>query len=242
MTIESDKAGLLAAVAAAGTRGAEDFKAAQAQLAQQQSEAVRMALANGVASNAPAGALAEVERIVGSGYQGRQAQLTSNAATSADYFNKLGAGADVFMTQANALIPAIQEQYRLAQLGKGSGSGSGGGSSDWFDPLKEQFDTKANFYNYLEQQGTDRIPTSIAAAKLAAEYGVPEGVIAARFPQSEYLSEGLASIETARQAKVPLRRFRRRLVKNARITPGPNRIERRFLVDLYRGGPPPGRR
>lgn len=235
-----DKAGLLEAIAQAGTRGAEAYTQARQQLAAQQQEAVRGAL-SGVAQSATPEARAQLEGIVSGGYQGRQAQLTSDAATSKDYFSKLGAASGTFMDQAAALGPALLQQYEQELALKMAGSGGGGGG-DWFDPLKPDFDTKGNFYNYLEQQGTDRVPMSVAARELAAEYGVPEGVIQSRFPMSDYLTKGFTELESARQQNLPLRKFRRRAVRGAQATPGPNRVERRYLVDLYRGGPPPGSR
>ena len=232
-----DKAGLLAAIAQSGTRGAEAYQQAQEQLATQQSEAVRMALAGAVSATPEA--QAQVASIVGNGYQGRQAQLTSNQAISKDYFEKLGAASGTFMDQAAALGPALLQRYEQELALKMAGSGGGGGGSgDWFDPLKPEFDTKSNFYNYLEQQGGPRVPSSVAARELAAEYGVPEGVIQSRFADSDYLTKGYAELEKARTARIPVWRFRKRAMAGARATPGNQATERRYLLDLYRGGPP----
>ena len=214
MTIETDKAGLLAAVAAAGTKGAEDYKAAQAQLAAQQADAVRMALANGVASNAPQGALDEVSRIISQPYQNRQAQLTSNAAGSADFFGKLGASADTFMTQANALIPAIQEQYRLSQ--QGSGGGGGGSEKDVWDALRSDFGTLGQAKEYFGSQTASNergaLPGWYGAQQAALGYGLEPAQVQALGIGPDGLNKGMSQFiqDTAgelspKQQKIVLR-------------------------------------
>lgn len=114
-----DKQALLDAVAQRGTAGRKAYEDAQKALGGQQSDAIRSALANGVASQAPAGAQAELSRIVGVPYQNRQAQLTSDLASQEDWYNRAGTSAGQWadnMTGMHTAVTTRAEQERALVL------------------------------------------------------------------------------------------------------------------------------
>ena len=185
-----DKAEMLGAIAAGGSRAKAAYEQAHAALQSGQSEAIKMALAGSVAQNAPAGLTGQLSATIAQPYQNQSAALTANQAYSDDYYEQLGTGAGTYMDQASALIPAIEKQWeeRLAYemalrdaeaaAGGGGGGGSGGSAEDWWDPLSGEFDTKSNLYSTIDAIGRNgQIPVNLLRAEAARAYGIPEGVI-----------------------------------------------------------------
>lgn len=235
-----DKAGLLDAIAQAGKRGAEAYQSAQAQLAAQQQEAVRMALANGIASSAPQGAQDELSRIISTPYQNRAAQLTSNQATMSDYYNRLGAAGGQYMDQANALLPAIEAL--AAQNAAGGGGGGGGGSTDtWYDAFKDQYGTQAlGIKAILAQAKMDAGPDDFAkgvARQRAIDMGVPEDVALGMFPMGrdeQWTQHGIQAAQRAAIRGVPLKKFNRKIAKQAGKQAGSQRRESKIVRRAYK--------
>lgn len=180
-----DKAGLLDAIAQAGTRGADAYRQAQAQLQASQDAAVRQALLG--AGSATPEYQAQLAQTISSPYQQRIAALQSNSAGASDYFNRLGTASGTYMDQVAALIPAIERRNELALAARASGGGGGGGGgsskeTDWYSNLKDVFGTAelaksgilGEVQNDWHQTG---LPNYQAARQYAAQqYGVPPGI------------------------------------------------------------------
>lgn len=224
-----DKEGLLAALAQAGTQGAADYKTAQDQIASQQADAIRMALANGVASSAPAGAQAELSNIVSQPYEASQRHLTENAAASQDWFNRSRWDTGVFQSGIDGLREALIARAQAEAAGGGGGGSGGGGSGgggsgdagDWYSGLKDAFGTadlgwagiKGETQNDWHQSG---VPDYEAARQHAInDYGVPAGIAATKFaPSKDETALARALGDSAKTVKN--RHQLKRFVKDAR--------------------------
>lgn len=196
-----DKQQLLDALAQSGSAGKAAYDQAQQALAAQQAEAVRMALASGVAGQANTGAQAELQRIVSEPYQTRTAQLTQNQAAMQDWYNRLGAARGAWADQQNAL-----QQYALQQaLAQASGGGGGGGGGStrtpkektWEDLINEQFGSLTTAKEALPLEartagvGEDWRATGVSPFEsirnyATSEYGVPAATAAALLPDSKF--------------------------------------------------------
>jgi len=204
-----DKAALLDAIAKSGSAGRAAYEQAQQALAGQQAEAVRMALASGVAGQAPAGAQAELERIVSQPYQSRTAQLAQNQASMEDWYNRLSASRGSWADQQQALQEvALQQALAEATGGSGGGGGGGGGgkSETWEQAFNRQFGStsmaqkglplEAQSEGYITPNWRETGLGSPAAAKASGvrryaikQYGVPAATAEALFPESEFVSD-----------------------------------------------------
>lgn len=194
---------LLAAIAAAGSAGRAAYDQAQAQIAQQQKQAVAQALASGVAGNAPAGAQEQLAGIISQPYQNRTAQITSNRATMDDWYNRQSAMQGTYLDTALRLA-----ELQAAGLGGGSGGGGGGGGGrggggdddpfDWEGALSDKWGTtergfdgiwneaKALGLNSVQNPDLPRYQQTRAYATSA--YGVPEGVAEIEFGPTKFQS------------------------------------------------------
>lgn len=197
-----DKQELLDAIARSGSAGKAAYEQAQQGLAAQQAEAVRMALSSGVAGQAPAGAQAELQRIISEPYQTRTAQLTQNQAAMQDWYNRLGAARGAWADQQNALQQYALEQALAQATGGGGGGGGGGGTTKtpkektWEDLLNEQFGSttlaekalpvEAQAAGYTDWKTMGMSPTAGIRQYASETYGVPAATSAALFPESEF--------------------------------------------------------
>lgn len=231
-----DKAALLDAIAKSGSAGRAAYEQAQQSLAGQQAEAVRMALASGVAGQAPAGAQAELERIISQPYQTRAAQLAQNQASMEDWYNRLSASRGAWADQQKALQDvALQQALAEATGGGGGGGGRTPKESDWYDSLKDAFGTAAIAKNALKEEAiaggaenwreTGMSPVAAIRAYAASEYGVPESVAATWYPESEFskaygsYGQNLPSY-TRQQAKEGLYNILANAKRTGRQSPG----------------------
>jgi len=192
-----DKAALLDAIAKSGSAGRAAYEQAQQSLAGQQSEAVRMALASGVAGRAPAGAQSELENIISQPYQSRIATLRQNQATMEDWYNRLGAARGAWADQQQALQDvALQQALAQATGGGGGGGGSGGGeggTGDWYKDLVKTFGTWSNAKQAindelvnLDWKSTGKSPTEAGRQFLTEKYGIPPEAAAGLVSPSAY--------------------------------------------------------
>jgi len=220
-----DKAALLDAIARSGSAGQAAYDQAQAAIAQQQADAVRMALSSGIAGNAPTGAQAELQQIISQPYQSRSAQITQNQANMKDWYSRLAASQGAWADQQNALQSiALEQALAKATGGSGGGSGGSGGSStdSWDKQLKDAFGTldiakaslpnEANAANATDWHTTGVEPTQGVRDYASFVYGVPASTSAAWFPQPQFASDVnglLATVhnrKTARTAAANLRK------------------------------------
>lgn len=208
-----DKAALLDAIAKSGSAGRAAYEQAQQSLAAQQAEAVRGALASGVAGQAGAGAQAQLQQIIGQPYESRTAALRQNQASMEDWYNRLGAMTGSWADQQNALQQtALQQALAQASGGGGSGGGGGGGGSEdnWADRLREAYGTidiaKQSLLGEAERAGATRTPGMSpweGARQYAIEtYGIPASTAEAFIPVSEFeQTYGAAPYSTRKIAK-----------------------------------------
>jgi hypothetical protein len=216
-----DKAAMLAALAQQGSAGLKAYQDAQASIAAQKQEALRLALSSGIAGSANQGAQDQLARTVGQGYDSRAAQLTSNQATSQDWFARQQASAGVWADTMSGLQEAVLARALAdAAGGGGSGGGSGGGGGggkekefDWEKNLSEKFGTTDRGLDgiYAEAKGlglnSDNpemrgMPRYLQTRGYAEnEYGIPADVTALEFGPSEFQS-------LAETAKPTLKNFR----------------------------------
>jgi hypothetical protein len=192
-----DKAALLDAIAKSGSAGRTAYEQAQQNMAAQQAEAIRGALASGVAGQAGAGAQAQLAEIAGQPYQSRMASLQQNQTAMEDWYNRLGAARGSWADQQNALQQVALQQALAQASGGGGGGGGGGGSTDnWADLLREQYGTldiaKQSLLGEAERAGaTDWKTTGLSpiegARKYAVDtYGMPPSTAEAFIPTSEF--------------------------------------------------------
>ena len=200
-----DKAELLGAVAAAGTRGKAAYDQAQESLRQQNQEAVRMALSNSIAQSMPTEGQNQLAARISQPYQNQGANLTAQSATVDDYFNRIGTSAGTYMDQASALVPALERRYELelanalalrewdAAHSGGGGSGGGGGGSDTNDwlSLKKEFGSEGAVKDFF--LGTAQ-GDKYQARALAIEAGMPEGLANSYFTRYGSGDEEFADI------------------------------------------------
>lgn len=223
-----DKQELLDAIARSGSAGKAAYEQAQQSLGAQQAEAVRMALSSGIAGQAPAGAQAELQRIISEPYQSRTAQLTQNQAAMQDWYNRLGAARGAWADQQNALQQYALEQALAQASGGGGGGGGGGGASStqdsWYKDLLKQFGTaeiaKSAIPSEAEAAGLTQdwrsggMSPIEAIRKYASEtYGVPAGTVEKWFPESDFstgVSQTLASVVNPRTARLAIGTIRER--------------------------------
>jgi hypothetical protein len=216
-----DKAALLDAIAKSGSAGRAAYEQAQQSLAGQQSEAVRMALASGVAGRAPAGAQSELENIISQPYQSRIATLRQNQATMEDWYNRLGAARGAWADQQKALQDVALQQALAEASGGGGGGGRGGGGSgggeggtgDWYKDLVKTFGTWSNAKQAindelvnLDWKSTGKSPTEAGREFLTEKYGIsPEAAAGLVLPSGYETTYGSyaqnPSGYTRRQAK-----------------------------------------
>ena len=211
-----DKAGLLSAIAAAGSQGAKDYTAAQSALGTHKTDAIRQALSSSIAKAAPPGAGDVLSGIISQPYDTRNTQLASDAGTNASYYGSLGAASGTYATEQNKLPPMIETQYqtelararaeweaeRARQAANRGSGGGGGGGGDWYDMLGQRFggkpfvpegimsEVKALGYN----SKTTGLPRYLAAQQYAAEqYGVPGYAAEQWFKPSKFGQDVMAS-------------------------------------------------
>lgn len=158
---------LLAAIAAAGTRGQQAYEAAQASIEQQKAAAIQQALSSSIAGNAPESARAQLSQTISAPYQQRQAALTSNAAASQDFYGRLGASAGVFTDQVNALGPALTQQYEQNLALKMAGSSA----KEPKEPT--QFEMRSAIEKFARTQDPGGKPWWVKAREIAQQQGVP---------------------------------------------------------------------
>lgn len=238
-----DKASLLAAIAQGGTAAGEAYKQAQAALEAQRKEAVRMSVRNALAESAPAEFRAQLESRISAPYQTRTADLTSQGATSADFFSKLGATSGAYMDQVEALHPALKERYEyelalkqwdLANRGSGGGGGGGGGSEDdLFGDLRSSLGGTENTKDYISGLAAQQ-RNPYAAREIALQLGVPEGLAINWFPFGSYEEEGEAVLREARNEGIGARQVRNTLKQIARNVKGNQSGPRKRLVKKYK--------
>lgn len=235
-----DKEAMLAAIAQAGTAGKQAYEQAQAAMAAQQAEAIRMALASGVAQNSNMGAQAEIQRIVSQPYQTRAAQLTSNEAAMTDWFNRTGVNARQWGDVMAGLTEAVAARAAAEGGGGGGGSGGGGGGGedtfDWYENLKDTFGTadlgwdaiagEAKSLGLNSIQNPDQ-PRYLQTRDYATNaYGVPPEIAAGKFLPSEFafsgddeapgVMESATTVGNRRQFK----QFKKDVKRVGRSTPG----------------------
>lgn len=230
-----DKAALLDAIAKSGSAGRAAYEQAQQALAGQQAEAVRMALASGVAGQAPAGAQAELERIVSQPYQSRTAQLAQNQASMEDWYNRLSASRGSWADQQKALQDVALQQALAEATGGGGGGGRTPKEPTWSDVLRDEFGTIATAKDALKEEAiasgaenwreSGMSPTAAIRAYATSEYGIPESVAATWYPESEFsrtygsYGQNLPSY-TRKQAREGLRNIIEDAAKVRRTSPG----------------------
>lgn len=198
-----NRLGLLQAIAEGGTRAAEGYRQAQAQLVAQQQAATQGALAGSVPLSA--GQQAAASGIVASGYAPRQASLTQGAAISQDYFNKLGANTGAYLDKTAAVLPLLEAQL-AAKMSGGGGGGSGGGgkggsTGDSFLDLKKQFGTEGALKDFIlgesnARYGTEQNVGKYRASGVATELGVPSNIATQWFPRAGESFTSFAKGET----------------------------------------------
>jgi hypothetical protein len=207
-----DKAALLDAIAKSGSAGRAAYEQAQQALAGQQAEAVRMALASGVAGQAPSGAQAEIERIVSQPYQSRTAQLAQNQASMEDWYNRLSASRGSWADQQRALQDVALQQALAEASGGGGGGGGGGGSDDnWYDQLRDVYGTgeiaqETIVNEALQNAGSNwrtanKSPTELRREYLTNTYGVPPETAAVWIPESQFASRAQTEMNNARNRR-----------------------------------------
>lgn len=236
---DAERLALLEAIAQAGTRGKEAYQAAQAQIAQQQQEAVRMALSSSVAGDAPAEAQAELSRIIGEPYQSRSAYLTSNQVAQEDWFNRLGASQNAYQTNINRLADIMAAN---AAAGGGGGGGSGGSGRApkeeeppmWDDLLRDQFSSvplgldaigaEANRLGLTKFKTAGKAPWLATQDYAIDKYGVPAGIAASHYTQpaddKEFINLIPDQLELARKAGKTPRQFMNEVRATAKSIPG----------------------
>jgi len=230
-----DKAAMLAAIAQAGSQGKADYETAQAQMAAQQQSAIQAALANGLARNAPAGAQAELANIVGGGYRGRQAQLTSNQATSQDWFNRTGANAGLWGDVLNPLMDAVTARAQIEAAGGGGSGGGGGGSGkgdeplDWYSNLKDLYGTSDNAKTAIAGIANDWHTSGVSNREASRRYAQSLGIPAELLneyggsPDTEfgaYTNQQIAGAKNPRGARKALAQVRGSARAAAESAPG----------------------
>lgn len=212
-----DKAALLDAIAKSGSAGRAAYEQAQQSLAAQQAEAVRGALASGVAGQAGAGAQAQLQQIIGQPYESRTAALRQNQASMEDWYNRLGAMTGSWADQQNAL-QQVALQQALAQASGGGGGGGGGDTPEsYYDVLKDKFGTVDLAKQAIAQEAIDAGSTNwrqtgvspVGGQRAYAQfvYGVPAGVAADMFPESEFVSKAADYITGAGSRRQAIRRL-----------------------------------
>lgn len=229
-----DKAALLDAIAKSGSAGRAAYEQAQQALAGQQAEAVRMALASGVAGQAPSGAQAEIERIVSQPYQSRTAQLQQNQASMEDWYNRLSASRGSWADQQKALQDfALQQALAEATGGGGGGGGRTPQEPSWYENVKDVFGTgelakpgiegEAIAAGAADWRKTGMSPAAGIRQFAINEYGVPEGIGSSWYPESPFVTETASFISGARtpkQARNRLAIIRSKAQKQATGVPG----------------------
>lgn len=209
-----DKAALLDAIARSGSAGKAAYEQAQQNIAAQQAEAIRGALASGVAGQAGAGAQAQLAQIASQPYESRAATLQQNQATMEDWYNRLGAARGAWADQQQALQQIALEQALAQASGGGGGGGRGGGgggsADNWADLLREQYGTldiaKQSLLGEAERAGATRTPGMSpweGARQYASEtYGIPMQTLEGWIPVSEFeQTYGAAPYSTRKIAK-----------------------------------------
>jgi hypothetical protein len=246
---------LLAAIAAAGTAGRTAYDQANQAIAAQQQEAVRAALASGVAGQAPAGAQAEISRIVSQPYQQRSAQITQNRATMDDWYARQSAMQGTFLDQSLALAEAQAAAALAGGGGGGSGGGGGGGGDDapfdWYENLKDTFGTadlgfggiqsEAEALGLTQYKNSGMAPYEATQQYAMSEYGVPQGVAMSKYKQSEddMAIQGAAGglVGGYSAGKYGMKELKSRLRKNNRANPGDQTYIRKAAVAQAKASP-----
>lgn len=209
-----DKAALLDAIAQSGSAGKAAYEQAQQNLAAQQAEAIRGALASGVAGQAGAGAQAQLAQIAGQPYESRAAMLQQNQAAMQDWYNRLGAARGSWADQQQALQEVALQQALAKASGGGGGGGGGGGSTDsWYDKLKDTFGTaeiaksaipgEAAAAGLTDWKTTGQGVEPIQAVRQYAQeqYDIPAGTSMEWFPTPQIASDVNAILGTATNRK-----------------------------------------
>ncbi len=247
-----DKAGLLAAVAAAGSQGATDYQASQSVLTGHKTDAIRQVLSSSIAKAAPPGAGDVLSGIISQPYNTRQAQLSSNAATDSAYYGTLGNASGTYATEQNKLPAMIEANYQteLAKVraeweadqarraSSGGGGGGGGGSSTYAQLIKE-YGGKGNLQDYIKGAAAES-GDPYGAQAIAIELGIDPFVAKQRFPygsaDEQYLDAGNAAFRSALAAKQrpTLGQFRQGLASISVQLPGNQHPLRRQLVQQYK--------
>lgn len=192
----------LEAIAAAGTRGAQAYKDAQATLAAQQQAAMQAALRGNFAASASPEAQAQLANTVAQGYRPQQAALATNEANMNDWFARTGKASSDFIDRAKAIVPVIEAQLANSLGGGGGGGGGGsgggggggsGGSGDFQKTLKDQFGSTQGLIQagLLAEAHANRdpsMPIILQARKIAVEkYGAPEYAASLYVPTGGFL-------------------------------------------------------
>ncbi len=172
-TQDAVRAGLLDAIASGGKAAGKAYTDAQTALQGQNADAVRAALSNSVAAGLPQEAQAQLSRTISQPYQNRIGQLQENAATSQDYFGKLGAAQGAFSQNVSALMPALEAQ--VAAKSKG-----GGGSSSTPNPLQvliKEYGGSGNAAKAISSQAAQvaaaqKIPSWVAEQQVGESLGL----------------------------------------------------------------------
>lgn len=239
-----DKAALLGAIAAGGTRAKEAYESSLAQLRTSNQDAIRMALSNSIAQSVPTEGQSQLSQTISQPYQNQSANLMAQQGMSGDYFSKMGASAGTYMDQASALVPALEKRYELELANKiamagsgGGGSGGGGGGGDEVDPflaLTKSLGGKENTKDYFSGLGD-----KYQARAFAIEAGVPEGIANSWFtPYSsgaeEYESEMPGAISYGLANKQNIKQFRKNAMIRARELPGNQIQSRKKAVQAYK--------
>ena len=212
-----DKAALLDAIAQSGSAGKAAYEQAQQNLAAQQAEAIRGALASGVAGQAGAGAQAQLAQIAGQPYESRVATLQQNQAAMQDWYNRLGAARGSWADQQQAL-QEVALQQALAQASGGGGGGGGGKTQTeptWYETLRDTFGTaeiaksaipgEAAAAGLTDWKTTGNEPIQGVRDYASFVYNVPESTAAEWYPQPEFASGSSALVGTVRNPKTARR-------------------------------------
>lgn len=106
--LEQQRRDYLAAMAQAGTRGAQEYTQAQADLNGQKTAAVQAALAEAARRGAPAGMQQSIQYQTSRPFDNRVADLTSSNASHSASFGANQSAGDTVIQQAIANIPALR--------------------------------------------------------------------------------------------------------------------------------------